>query len=198
MAAQKGRDLLLKVDSTGLGVFQTVAGLRASTLSFNAQTVDSTSQESIGAWRELLAGAGLKSASLRGQGIFKDALSDATVRGYFFNATIVDWQAIIPDFGTVQGKFQISSLEFAGRHDGEVTFEMSLESSWSPHVHGDLIMVNRHRGEIEAELNGAKVHSGSHIGRIWLNSNMPMVVKMCWRWPNVSSKAASRPLTPSR
>jgi TP901-1 family phage major tail protein len=129
MAAQKGRDLLLKVDSTGTGSYQTVAGLRASSIAFNAQSVDSTSQESVGAWRELLAGAGLKSAGLRGQGIFKDLASDATVRGYFFNSTIVNWQAIIPDFGTVQGLFQITALEFGGRHDGEVTFEMSLESA---------------------------------------------------------------------
>jgi TP901-1 family phage major tail protein len=129
MAAQKGRDLLLKVDATGTGSFQTVAGLRASNIAFNAETVDATSQESVGAWRELLAGAGLKSASLRGQGIFKDASSDATVRGYFFNGTIVNWQAILPDFGTVQGAFQISALEFAGRHDGEVTFDMALESA---------------------------------------------------------------------
>jgi TP901-1 family phage major tail protein len=129
MAAQKGRDLLLKVDATGGGSFQTVAGLRASTIAFNAQSVDSTSQESVGAWRELLSGAGLKSAGLRGQGLFKDAASDATVRGYFFNATIVNWQAIIPDFGTVQGLFQITALEFGGRHDGEVTFEMALESA---------------------------------------------------------------------
>ncbi len=131
MAAQKGRDLLLKVDATGGGSFQTVAGLRASTIAFNAQSVDSTSQDSVGAWRELLAGAGLKSAGLRGQGLFKDAASDATVRGYFFNATIVNWQAIIPDFGTVQGLFQITALEFGGRHDGEVTFEMALESAGS-------------------------------------------------------------------
>jgi TP901-1 family phage major tail protein len=129
MAAQKGRDLLLKVDATGSGSFQTVAGLRASTIAFNAQSVDSTSQESVGAWRELLAGAGLKSAGLRGNGIFKDAASDATVRGYFFNATIVSWQAIIPNFGTIEGLFQITALEFSGRHDGEVTFEISLESA---------------------------------------------------------------------
>jgi TP901-1 family phage major tail protein len=129
MAAQKGRDLLLKVDATGGGSYQTVAGLRASTLSFNAETVDATSQESVGAWRELLAGAGLKTAVLRGQGIFKDAASDATVRSYFFNGTIVNWQAIIPDFGIVQGLFQITALEFSGRHDGEVTFEVSLDSA---------------------------------------------------------------------
>ncbi len=129
MAAQKGRDLLLKVDATGIGSFQTVAGLRASSLAFNTQSVDATSQESVGAWRELLAGAGLKTAAMRGQGIFKDAVSDATVRGYFFNASIVNWQAVIPDFGVVQGPFQITALEFAGRHDGEVTFEMALESA---------------------------------------------------------------------
>ena len=54
MTAQKGRDLLLKIDTTGAGVFQTVAGLRANALSFNAESVDITHQESAGAWRELL------------------------------------------------------------------------------------------------------------------------------------------------
>jgi TP901-1 family phage major tail protein len=127
MTAQKGRDLLLKVHN-GTG-FETVAGLRATNLSFNAETVDATTQDSAGAWRELLAGAGLKSASIRGQGIFKDAASDATVRGLFFSAGIVAWQIIIPDFGTVEGPFQISALDYAGRHDGEVTFELALASA---------------------------------------------------------------------
>lgn len=127
MTAQKGRDLLLKVHN-GTG-FETVAGLRATSLSFNAETVDATTQDSAGAWRELLAGAGLKTAAIRGQGIFKDAASDATVRGLFFSAGIVAWQIIIPDFGTVEGPFQISALDYAGRHDGEVTFELALASA---------------------------------------------------------------------
>jgi TP901-1 family phage major tail protein len=129
MAAQRGRDLLLKLDAAGTNSFVTVAGLRASTLSFNAETVDATSQESVGAWRELLAGAGLKSANIRGSGLFRDAASDASVRSIFFNAQIVNWQIVIPDFGIVQGPFQIASLEFAGRHDGEVTFELALASA---------------------------------------------------------------------
>lgn len=129
MSAQKGRDLLLKVDSTGAGVYQTVAGLRSNALTFNAETVDATSQESTGAWRELLAGAGLKSAAVRGSGIFKDAASDATIRGYFFAGTIRNWQVIVPDFGIVEGPFQITSLEVAGRHDGEVNFDLALESA---------------------------------------------------------------------
>lgn len=129
MGAQKGRDLLLKVDATGAGSFQTVAGLRSNAISFNAATVDATSQESAGQWRELLAGAGLKSAAIRGSGLFKDAASDATIRACFFNGLIRDWQVIVPDFGVIRGPFQIASLEFGGRHDAEVTFDIALESA---------------------------------------------------------------------
>lgn len=129
MTAQKGRDLLLKIDTTGAGVFQTVAGLRANALSFNAGSVDVTHQESVGAWREMLAGAGLKSAHVRGGGIFKDAASDATIRTYFFNGTLRKWQVIVPDFGIIEGLFHIAALEFSGRHDAEVTFELALESA---------------------------------------------------------------------
>ena len=126
MTAQKGRDLLLKVQSGA--DFQTVAGLRATTLSFNAESVDATSQES-GAWRELLAGAGLRSASLRGQGIFKDAASDATVRQLFFDGAIVPWRVILPDFGVIEGPFQVTALDYGARHDAEVTFELALASA---------------------------------------------------------------------
>ena len=129
MGAQKGRDLLLKVDQTGTGTYQTVAGLRSHAISFNAASVDVSNQESVGQWRELLAGAGLKSSAIRGSGIFKDAASDATIRSYFFNGTIRKWQVVVPDFGVIEGLFQIASLEFSGRHDGEVTFDVSLESA---------------------------------------------------------------------
>lgn len=132
MTAQKGRDLLLKVDADGLGAFQTVAGLRSHALAFNAERVDISHQESAGAWRELLEGAGLKSANIRGSGIFKDQASNATMRSLFFSATIRRWQVIIPDFGTVEGPFQITALEFGGQHDGEVTFDVALESAGEP------------------------------------------------------------------
>ncbi|HIE72281.1 MAG TPA: phage major tail protein, TP901-1 family [Planctomycetes bacterium] len=96
MAAQKGKDLLLKVDSDGSGSFTTVAGLRSRAIAFNAESVDITHTESAGQWRELLAGAGVKSARVTGGGIFKDTASDEIVRGYVFNGTIRDWQMVIP------------------------------------------------------------------------------------------------------
>ncbi len=128
MTAQKGRDLLLKIDD-GDGGFATVAGLRSRTLAFNAGTVDVTNAESAGHWRELLAGGGVKRAGISGSGIFKDAASDALVRQVFFDGAIRDWQVTIPDFGVVTGPFQVTALEFAGRFDGEVTFELAIESA---------------------------------------------------------------------
>src|SRR3990172_9821018 len=105
MTAQKGKDLLLKVDSDGAGDFVTVAGLRARNLSFNAATVDVTDQESSGRWRELLEGAGIKTARIAGSGIFKDASSDETLRQYFFNGTVRDWQGVGPPLRPGPGPF---------------------------------------------------------------------------------------------
>lgn len=129
MAAQKGKDLLLKLDSDGLGSFITVAGLRTKKLAFNSETVDITDADSAGRWRELLAGSGVRRAALSGAGIFKDASSDGHIRTRFFDGEIVDWQLAIPEFGVVEGPFQITALEYSGNHDGEVAFEIALESA---------------------------------------------------------------------
>jgi TP901-1 family phage major tail protein len=127
MTAQKGKDLLVKI-SDGAS-YTTIAGLRTRRLAFNAETVDITHAESANRWRELLDGAGVKRASISGRGLFKDAASDALMRQTFFDGTIVGYQIVIPAFGTVQGPFQITSLEFAGEHNGELTYDMTLESA---------------------------------------------------------------------
>ncbi|MBN9305645.1 MAG: phage major tail protein, TP901-1 family [Devosia sp. 67-54] len=129
MAAQSGKDMLLKLDQTGSGSFLTVAGLRTRALAFNAASIDVTDTESAGRWRELLAGGGIRRAALSGSGIFKDQASDAAIRELFFAGTLRSWQLVLPDFGVVQGPFQITALEFSADHAGEVTFEMALESA---------------------------------------------------------------------
>jgi TP901-1 family phage major tail protein len=129
MTAQKGKDLLLKIDSDGAGTFVTVAGLRSRRIAFNAESVDISNADSAGRWRELLAGAGVKRASISGAGIFKDAATDANVRQVFFDGTIRNWQVIVPDFGTLAGAFQVTSLEYSGEHNGEVAYELALESA---------------------------------------------------------------------
>jgi TP901-1 family phage major tail protein len=127
MVAQKGKDLLLKIYN-GSG-YETVAGLRTKKLSFNTETVDITDAESIGRWRELLGGAGVQRASLGGSGLFKDQTSDELIRNTFFSGSILSWQIVIPNFGTVTGAFQVTALEYSGEHNSEVNFDIALESA---------------------------------------------------------------------
>jgi TP901-1 family phage major tail protein len=129
MAIQRGKDLLLKLDAAASGDFVTVAGLRSRRLDFSADTVDVTTADSPDRWRELLAGAGVRRARVAGSGIFRDQASDAAVRTVFFDGAVRQWRIVLPDFGTVEGPFLVAALEFAGDHDGEMTFDMTLESA---------------------------------------------------------------------
>ena len=129
MAAQRGKDLLIKIDMTGSGGFETVAGLRASRIAFNAETVDVTNLESVGGWRELLGGSGVRSAAISGSGVFRDQDTDERARQIFFDGTIPQFQVIVPDFGVIEGPFQITAIEYSGNHDGEAVYEMSMASA---------------------------------------------------------------------
>jgi TP901-1 family phage major tail protein len=130
MSGQKGRDVLIKIGDGGAPeAFVTVAGIRAKTISLNARTVDGTSGESPDAWRELVAGAGVKSASVSGAGVFKDAASDALIQQTFFTQAARTFQLIIPDFGILQGPFLIEALDYSGDHDGEAAFAITLASA---------------------------------------------------------------------
>ncbi len=129
MAVQAGKDLLIKVDMTTDGNFETIAGLRATRISFNAEAVDVTSLDSAGGWRELLAGAGVRSAAISGSGVFRDEATDERARQLLFDGLTPDFQIVIPEFGIVEGPFQVTSLEYAGQLNGEATYELSLASA---------------------------------------------------------------------
>jgi len=128
MAAIKGKDILVKIDMTGTGSFTTFAGLRATRVAFNAETVDITNIASDGGWRELLGNTGVRSASISGSGVFLDEDTDNRAWSYFMNADVRNFEAIIPGLGNFRGPFQITNMEFAGKFDGEATYEITLTS----------------------------------------------------------------------
>jgi TP901-1 family phage major tail protein len=129
MTAQRGKDLLIKIgDGADPENFTTVAGLRATSLDFNAQTIDVTNSDSADMWRELLAD-GVKSATVAGSGVFKDAASDAALKSAFFNQALANYQIVIPSFGTVAGPFKLTSLQYDGPYDGELKISLSLASA---------------------------------------------------------------------
>jgi TP901-1 family phage major tail protein len=130
MAAQKGSAMLLKVDISGTAT--TVAGLRSTSISMNDEAVDVTTKDSAGL-RQLLAGGGVQSFSASGSGVFTDAASEAAVRTAFdaqrTAGTFVDFDVVIPDFGTFAGPMMIATLEYAGEYNGEITYSITLESA---------------------------------------------------------------------
>ena len=128
MAAIKGKDILIKIDMTGTGSYSTFAGLRATRVSFNSETVDITNMGSEGGWRELLAGTGVRSATLSGSGVFVDDVMDDRAWTYFMNGDVPEFEFIIPGLGNFRGPFQITNLEIAGNFDGEATYEITLTS----------------------------------------------------------------------
>lgn len=139
MAAQKGLDMLLKMDISGTQT--TVGGLRSSSITMNDESVDITNKDSLGT-RTLLAGAGMNSVSISGSGVFTDSACEVAVRAAYAlqqnttngstansNLAFETFQFRIPNLGTYTGQFQITSIEYAGEYNGEVTYSMSFESA---------------------------------------------------------------------
>ena len=130
MAAQKGRDLLLRADTPAVpGTFETIGGMRSKSLTINEETVDTSDSDSANQWRELLEGGGIKSMSVSGSGVFKDSAAEQQVLTWKMAGTHPDMEIVVPDLGTFAGSFAIPTLEYSGEYNGEVQFSMSFESA---------------------------------------------------------------------
>ena len=138
MAAQKGLDMLIKMDISGTQT--TIGGLRSSSISLSDESVDVTNKDSFGT-RTLLAGGGVNSVAISGSGVFTDSASEVAVRTAYAaqantsngssaqTAAFETFQFLVPNLGTYTGDFNITSIEYAGEYNGEVTYSMSFESA---------------------------------------------------------------------
>lgn len=128
MAKQRGDLFLLKVDTSGTGTFATIAGLRSTGLRARLKAIETTNKDS-GGQRELLEGAGVQSFTFTGAGVFDSGSAHETARSLFVARTKRDWRIARGDGTTVTAPCLITTLDFAGEHDGEETFTLTLESA---------------------------------------------------------------------
>jgi TP901-1 family phage major tail protein len=126
MAAQAGRELLLKLENGGS--FVAVGGFKSNSFSINDETIEVTNKAS-GGFREILAGAGIRTVSASGSGVFVDDAIFAEVNQMVLNSVHGTWQVIVPDFGVYEGRFAVTSLDMSGEYNGEVTYDISLDSA---------------------------------------------------------------------
>lgn len=129
MAIEKGSAFLLKVgDGAAVPVFATVAGLRATQLSINGETVVVTNKDS-GGWRQLLSGAGVRSVSVSGAGVFTGLVAETRIKGNAMTGVLDDYRLSFESGESMTGRFLVTRLDYAGDFNGERSYTLTLESS---------------------------------------------------------------------
>lgn len=128
MSKQRGDLFLLRIDTTGAGAYVTIAGLRSTGLKARLKPVETTNKDSAGQ-RELLDGAGIQSFTFSGAGVFDSGSAHDTARSLFMGRTRRNWRITRGDGSTVTAPCLITALDYAGNHDGEETFSITLESA---------------------------------------------------------------------
>lgn len=129
MSAERGSAFLLKVgNGASPVVYATVAGLRTTQLSVNGEMVAITSKDS-GGWRELLSGAGVRSVSVSGAGVFTGSAAEVRIKGSALSGAIDDYRLTFESGETMTGRFLVTRLDYAGDYNGERSYTVSLESS---------------------------------------------------------------------
>ena len=129
MGIEKGSAFLLKVgDGAGTPVYATVAGLRTTQLSINGETVVITNKAS-GGWRELLSGAGTRSVSVSGSGVFTGSAAEVRLKGNALAGLLDDYELSFESGERMRGKFLLARLDYSGDFNGERSYALSLESS---------------------------------------------------------------------
>ncbi|NYT42464.1 phage tail protein [Sphingomonas sp. R-74633] len=129
MAAEKGSAFLLKVGNGAVPVvYATVAGLRTTQMSVNGEMVAITSKDS-GGWRELLSGAGVRSVSVSGAGVFTGSAAEVRLKANALSGVLDDYRLSFESGETVSAKFLVTRLDYAGDFNGERSYTLSLESS---------------------------------------------------------------------
>lgn len=128
--AGAGKDFVLQIgDGGGTEVFTTIGGLRSKSMSINAEAIDITNHGS-NQWKTLLDGAGIKSMSVSGSGVFTDSASEAQMQTDALAQTLRNFKIIDSDTGDYfTGAFKITSLEYAAEYNAERNWSISLESS---------------------------------------------------------------------
>lgn len=126
MAAQKGKELLLKIHDGDS--YELIGGFKSNDFSIDGETIDITTKDNNG-FKELLDGVGVRSISTSGDGIFMNDATFGVAHGHMLAGTHPNCEITVPGFGTYTGKFAITSLQMNGSYEGEVTYSISLESA---------------------------------------------------------------------
>lgn len=129
MTTYPGYALALKLGDGGfLEKFTLIGGLRTTRFEINAIPQES-SNIAAGAWRTLVAGAGLRSVTIAGYGIFTAASYELAMRNLALTGAIRNYVLEFGNGGKLTGAFMISQYERTSEAKDVEVYYFTLESS---------------------------------------------------------------------
>lgn len=119
--------------TTGTGThtvkkMETIAGLRNTSFSLSGESVDVTTKDSAGQWRQLLGGAGVSTMTFSGDGVFQDNSNLTQIQSDVAGRVLDVYSAVVESGDEFAGLFQPTTVDNAGVFNGERTYSLTLEN----------------------------------------------------------------------
>lgn len=130
-ATRAGVAIEMDADEAVLAIlgFKTVGGLRSKSFAFNTEGVDITTADS-DEWKVMLDGAGLRSFSISGSGVYTNQPVFLSVFEKARANSLICLMFIEVKTDTIfEGCFKITSIEVSGDYNAESNYSISAESS---------------------------------------------------------------------
>ena len=132
MAQQTGRLLLIKKEDTpASGTFTSVCGFRARSFNLSTNEIDTTVPDCAdpGAVVQKTSVPGIADRTFSGSGLFDNdavgkAVADAARLG-----SVLNYQVVVPGYGTFEGPYIITDFEFSGDMEGNMDFSATFKPS---------------------------------------------------------------------
>ncbi|MEP6173676.1 MAG: phage tail tube protein, partial [Parasphingorhabdus sp.] len=80
-------------------------------------------------WRQLLSGAGVRSVSVSGAGVFTGSDAELRMKGHALGGILDSYELSFEGGERMQGNFLVVRLDYSGDFNSERSYTLSLESS---------------------------------------------------------------------
>jgi TP901-1 family phage major tail protein len=124
--SERGTAFLLKIGGELKDGYATIAGLKTQKLAISGDPVALDPQRG---WRDLLAGAGVRSVFIAASGIFTGSAGEKLAREKALSGFVDAYELSFESGERLRGRFMITRLEYAGDFNGERNYSIALESS---------------------------------------------------------------------
>lgn len=135
-ATKSGAAISMDAAETALDVvlYKSTGGIRSKSISFSAEGVDITNEES-DEWKVFLDLAGMRSLEISGSGVYNNYTVFQALMTKFLNNELTQLMFCEAKTGKIyESYFKLTSLEISGDYDAESNYSISASSSGAVNI----------------------------------------------------------------